>query len=108
MDETVKSAIIEAVVRCAKDLHPSIHIGAKYGGTTFVTDPEQPDSVSLVGGVYAYKEYVSVEFSKGAGFDDPEGVLEGKGKARRHVKLHSLGDIEAKTVAGFLTQAFPK
>jgi len=106
MDETVKSTIIETVVAHAKSLLPSIHIGSKYGGTIFVTDPELPDSVSLVGGVYGYKDYVSVEFSKGAGFDDPDRQLEGKGKARRHVKLHSLGDIAAKDVAGFLGQAF--
>ncbi|AKS45631.1 protein of unknown function (DU1801) [Octadecabacter temperatus] len=106
MDETVKSTIIETVVARAKDLRPSIHIGSKYGGTIFVTDPEFPDSVSLVGGVYGYKDYVSVEFSKGAGFDDPNGLLAGKGKARRHVKLHSLGDIDAMNVAGFLSQAF--
>ncbi|HCP81710.1 MAG TPA: DUF1801 domain-containing protein [Octadecabacter sp.] len=106
MDETVKSTIIETVIACAKDLRPSTHIGSKYGGTTFVTDPELPDSVSLLGGVFAYKGHVSVEFSKGADFDDPNGLLEGKGKARRHVKLRSIEDIDTKNVAGFLSQAF--
>ncbi|SMX37844.1 DUF1801 domain-containing protein [Octadecabacter ascidiaceicola] len=106
MDETTKSTIIETVVARAKDLRPGIYIGSKYGGTTFVTDPAQPDSISLVGGVYAYKDYVSVEFSKGAEFDDPNGLLEGKGKARRHVKLRSLGDLDFKNVVGFLSQAF--
>ena len=106
MDETLKSTLIETVVELAKGVRPNIHIGAKYGGTIFVTDPELPDSIGLVGGVYGYKDYVSVEFSKGAGFADPNGLLAGKGKARRHVKLRSLGDIEAMNVAGFLSEAF--
>ncbi|MEN8840595.1 MAG: DUF1801 domain-containing protein [Octadecabacter sp.] len=106
MDETLKSSILDAVVGLARDLRPNVHIGAKYGGTIFVTDPDAPETVGLVGGVFAYKDHVSVEFSHGVGFHDPNGLLAGKGKARRHVKLRSLGDIDAMNVAGFLTQAF--
>lgn len=106
MDETVKSSLVEAVIALAKAQAPTAVLMPKYGGTVFVTDPDLPESEGLVGGVFAYTGHVSVEFSHGAGFQDPGGCLEGKGKARRHVKLHALGDIEAKDVAGFLRQAF--
>ena len=106
MDETLKSALIDAVVALAKDEEPGIHIGRKYGGTVFVIDPDLPEAAGLAGGVFGYRDHVSVEFSRGVGFADPDGLLTGKGKARRHVKLHNLSDIEAMNVAGFLRQAF--
>jgi hypothetical protein len=37
--------------------------------------------------------------------DDPHKVLEGAGKVRRHIKLHSLNDIVAKDCLTFLKQA---
>lgn len=104
MDETVKSALIEHVISLAQDAYCDVHLGQKYGGTVFMIDPQ--DAGSFVGGVFASKAHISVEFSNGAAFDDPDGLLEGKGKARRHVKLRSLNDLEDKSVAGFLKQAF--
>jgi hypothetical protein len=104
MDETIKSTLIGAVINAARTVHPDIALAEKYGGTVFMMDAAVPGS--LASGVFAYKDHVSVEFSNGATFDDPKGLLNGKGKARRHVKLHSLNDLEAKDVAGFLAQAF--
>lgn len=104
MDETLKSALIDAVINAAKAANPDVHLGTKYGGTVFMTDPDKAGS--FVGGVFASKNHVSVEFSNGANFDDPKGLLVGKGKARRHVKLTQLGDVDDNEVAGFLTQAF--
>ena len=101
MDETVKNVLIQTVIETANATYPDMQQAIKYGGTVFMTRSDK-----LVGGVYAYANYVSVEFSNGASFDDPERVLEGKGKARRHVKLHGLTDIDDKNVAGFLKQAF--
>lgn len=104
MDETAKSALIASVIDTARAIRADIHLGEKYGGTVFMTDPDTPSS--LLGGVFAYTDHVSVEFSNGAGFSDPDGLLEGKGKARRHIKLRGLADLERKDVAGFLAQAF--
>ncbi|MCF2870178.1 DUF1801 domain-containing protein [Octadecabacter sp. G9-8] len=104
MDETVKSELIDAVISIARSVREDVHLGEKYGGTVFMMDPDAPGS--FVGGVFASKAHVSVEFSNGADFSDPNGVLDGKGKARRHVKLHGLGDVDDKDVAGFLAQAF--
>jgi len=101
MDETLKSALIQTVIETARTAYPDMQQAIKYGGTVFMTQSDK-----LVGGVYAYTNYVSVGFSNGASFDDPKRLLEGKGKARRHVKLHSLTDIVDMNVTGFLKQAF--
>lgn len=56
-------------------------------------------------GVFAYTGHVSVEFGKGSELDDPLGVLEGQGKARRHIKLRLPGDIAAKHLSDYVRRA---
>lgn len=98
MDEL--ESIAQAVKDLAHQIAPSLTFEPKYGGEVMVPDPEQPKQ--FVGGVFVYKDHVSVEFSDGVNLDDTDGHLEGKGKARRHLKLHALGDIEGKTLDAFL------
>ncbi len=77
---------------------------AMYGGLVF--ERELGVHRSLMCGLYAYSEHMSIEFSRGAQLADPMGVLEGSGKARRHIKLRSMGDILAKDVEGYIDRAF--
>ncbi len=73
--------------------------GIKYGGLVFnVSD-------ALIGGIYSYKEHVSIEFSNGADFIDNDSILEGGGKKRRHLKIYENDDIVQKDVAHFVSQA---
>ncbi len=106
MTQPLFDEIADAVKELVVDLDPDTRILPKYGGEVFAPDPDAPKAI--VGGVFIYKDHVSVEFSEGAGLDDPNGHLEGGGKARRHVKLRSLTDIEAKTVRAFLKQALER
>lgn len=70
----------------------------KYGGILFTSGVQ-------FGGVFAYKEHVSVEFGSGANINDPFGHLEGSGKGRRHLKLKSVEDIKNKKLAEYLPLA---
>ncbi len=71
----------------------------KYGGLAY--------SVSgvLVGGIYPYKNHISIEFSEGADFTDPAQLLEGGGKRRRHLKIYSIQDIDLKESGYYIGQA---
>jgi hypothetical protein len=71
----------------------------KYGGILLSSSGVQ------IGGIFAYKEHVSVEFSKGVAIDDVFGWLEGAGKGRRHLKLRSLADIKVRKLADYLPKA---
>lgn len=53
-------------------------------------------------GIFVYRQHVTVEFSHGAEIEDPHGLLEGKGKGRRHLKFHTLEDIENKHLMDYL------
>ena len=74
----------------------------KYGGLVFNL------SNALIGGIFPYKEHISIEFSNGAEFPDPSGLLEGKGKKRRHLKIVEKKDIDAKNVEVFVAEAVKK
>lgn len=94
--------IAAAVKTLAAGIAPKMALLPKYGGEVMVPDPAQPKQ--FVGGVFVYKDHVSVEFSNGAELDDPGGNFEGKGKARRHLKLRTLADIDGKDLVSYLRQ----
>ena len=75
-----------------------------YGGLVF----ELEDAVhkTQIGGVFISKKHVSFEFSKGYLMDDPDGLLEGGGKFRRHLKLRSFNDIDDKNLIYYFKQAY--
>ncbi len=90
--------IVEQVRRLAKKTVQPLSEELKYGGILFSSG--QPFA-----GVFAYKEHVSVEFSQGAKIADTDGLLEGAGKGRRHLKLRRVADIQAKKLAKYLPLA---
>ncbi len=71
----------------------------KYGGLVFTLED------NLIGGIYSYKEHLSIEFSGGAYFTDANSILEGKGKKRRHLTVITEDDIATKNCAYFIDQA---
>lgn len=103
MDDALKAQITEQLFELVAELAPDATLRAMYGGT--VIELIRDDPKSRVGGVYAYADYVSLELANGFEFDDPDRVLEGKGKKRRHVKLRSLADLDVKNSQEFLKQA---
>jgi hypothetical protein len=70
----------------------------KYGGVLFSSGVQ-------FCGIFAYKAHVSLEFGHGALIDDPHDFLEGAGKGRRHLKLATVADIDAKKVSEYLSLA---
>ncbi|MEM7054924.1 MAG: DUF1801 domain-containing protein [Pseudomonadota bacterium] len=73
--------------------------GIKYGGLVFYRRNK------LIAGIFPYTQHISIEFSNGVCFADPDGLLEGKGKMRRHLKIIDKQDIESKKVAAFAAAA---
>lgn len=92
--------LVESVRSRVKALMPGVAEAVKYGGILFHADPDR-----FFCGVFAYKAHVSVEFSRGARIVDPWGHLEGGGKFRRHIKLHSMSDLNDKRLDAYLPLA---
>ncbi|MBL1419565.1 MAG: DUF1801 domain-containing protein [Alphaproteobacteria bacterium] len=75
-----------------------------YGGLVF----ELEDAVhkTQIVGIFISKKHVSFAFTNGYLLNDPESLLEGGGKYRRHLKLRSFNDIDDKNLTGFFNQAY--
>ena len=93
-----KSDIIEKLRESAFLANSNINERMMYGGIMLSLEKD-------FGGIFAYKKHVSFEFSFGSHMDDPNNILEGSGKFRRHIKVHDITDIETKNVAFFVKQA---
>lgn len=98
-----KADIVGRLNGLVQDAAPSANLKSMYGGTVIELEADNPKS--RIAGFYVYDTHVSFEFANGHTFHDPTGLLEGSGKRRRHVKLHSCADIETKRCRDFLLQA---
>lgn len=91
-------ALVQQIRQAIYALAPDVSERVMYGGLIF-------SAPTPFCGVFAYSGHVSLEFSNGCELDDPHGVLEGKGKLRRHIKLRAAAEIAAKHLSEYLRQA---
>lgn len=77
---------------------PTITEEVKYGGILFASSTD-------FCGVFAYTNHVTLEFGDGSMLPDPHGVLVGKGKLRRHIRIDSEHDLEFKKVGDYINAA---
>jgi len=75
----------------------------KYGGVLFTLKPEEKEGQFC--GVFPYKAHVQLSFSEGTHLDDPEGLLGGSGKGRRHINFKTADDIDKKQLVKWIKQA---
>lgn len=59
----------------------------------------------VVCAISPHKDHVNLHFYKGTALQDPEGLLEGSGKALRHVKVRRLEDLPRQALERLLRQA---
>lgn len=81
------------------DAHEKVHLGWK--NIVFGSGPKMG---GMVFAVAPLKERVNIHLA-GADLDDPMGLLEGTGKAGRHVKIRSVDDLENPALFGLMEQA---
>ena len=56
------------------EINPDVRLVPKYGGHEMC--PNAGDDKTFVGGIFAYKDHVSLEFSKGAALNGPESLIQ--------------------------------
>jgi len=98
-NDDLRYRLVEAVRQIVLRAGPSISEEIKYGGILFA-------GRAGFCGIFSYANHVTLEFSAGASLPDSHGLLEGKGKGRRHLKLVSVGDLEAKRVEYYCALAY--
>ena len=101
---TVAEQLTEEIDSIIGEVCPGAGRRSMYGGIVF--ELEAGNHKTMVCGHFVYKNHVTLEFNQGYELRDPKGVLEGKGKYRRHIKLTRQGDIVEKYVRSMIEQAF--
>lgn len=66
------------------------------------TEKRMKDNVCLV---VLYRDHVNLMFMRGVDMKDPRGLLEGAGKAMRHVKMRTAADMKRPGVRDLIRQA---
>ncbi len=55
--------------------------------------------------ILPYTQHVNLGFYQGASLPDPEGLLEGTGKALRHIKIRTMQDIDQPAITALIEAA---
>ena len=76
---------------------------SKYGGTLYTLKPDEKEGQFC--GTFAYKNHVQLSFSQGTSLDDPDELLTGTGKFRRHVSFTSPDEISSRALTRLIKQA---
>lgn len=96
---TAHRAILRALRRLVRRVAPGLEEGMKWGNGCWI-GPKGP-----VAFAHVEPDHVQFGFFHGATLDDPLGLLEGRAKYVRHVKLRRAADIDAKALSALLRQA---
>lgn len=81
--------------------NPDVQERMMYGGIMFSLTED-------LGGVFVYKQHISFEFGNGYMFKDPDQLLQGNGKFRRHLKIKDIKDQEFVKADFYISQMFSK
>ncbi|MEM7113058.1 MAG: DUF1801 domain-containing protein [Chloroflexota bacterium] len=90
--------VIELARQLFADRFPALEEKIIYGGVGFFYDGVH------IGGIYPNKNYLNLAFSRGNELRDPNALLLGKGKFRRHLRLTSLESFADNKAAAFVSQ----
>jgi len=106
---TDSAAEVRAVARQARALIAEVHPDAvevvwpTQGSAGYGVGPRKMSDHYAY--LFPHKRHVNLGFTRGATLDDPDGLLEGTGKALRHVKLRTDADVERPALRALLAAA---
>lgn len=103
MNDIQKKIISQMLDELILKAAPKSTTVSKYGGVLYTLRPE--DKEGQFCGIFVYKNHVNLSFGNGASLKDPDGVLLGNGKFRRHINFESPDDVDSKTLLALIKQS---
>ena len=95
----LRAVVLEEIGPCQEAIFPiKKWISVLYS----TTEKRMKDNICMI---VVYKDHVNLMFPRGVDLKDPQGLLEGAGKAMRHVKMLSPADVDRPGVRDLITQA---
>ena len=95
----LRTAVLEEMAPCHEYIFTMRQtVVLLYGPTDHVIE----DCICMIG---VHRKHVNLQFTQGTELADPFGVLQGKGKRMRHIKVRSLPDLDRPEIRAYLRQA---
>ncbi len=82
---------------------PAASTVSKYGGLLFTLKPEKKEGQFC--GVFLSSKHAKLSFGKGYLLDDPESMLQGNGKYRRHINFAPGDTFQTAYIEMLIRQA---
>ena len=99
-DQSVENQeIIRALRTLVKRVEPGLREAVKWGNGCWI------GTNGPVAYVHSDTGYVQFGFFNGSALKNPKGLLEGKGRFVRHIKVHDPADIDRRAFATLLKEA---
>jgi len=94
----LRALVLEEMAPCHENIYDAYSaVAMGYGPTDRLGDG--------VFHIAVYAKGVNLGFNQGATLADPDGLLEGKGKQIRHIKIRSHADLARPEVRGYVRRA---
>ena len=97
----VRKAVLAEVGACHESIFP-VYSGTAISILYSTTEKRMKDNICLI---VVYRDHVNLMFMRGVDLKDPKGLLEGAGKAMRHVKMRTAADAARPGVRHLIKQA---
>ena len=97
----MRAAVLDEIGPCFETVFP-VYRNSVISILYSTTEKRMKDNVCLV---VIYRDHVNLMFPRGVDMKDPRGLLEGAGKAMRHVKIRALADTKRPGVRDLIEQA---
>ncbi|HET6958631.1 MAG TPA: DUF1801 domain-containing protein [Vicinamibacterales bacterium] len=94
-----RAVVLDVIGPCHESIFPIKKLVSVLYSTT---EKRMKDNICLL---VIYREHVNLMFPRGVDLKDPKGLLEGSGKAMRHVKLRTPDDADKAGVRQLIAQA---
>ncbi|XAM00008.1 DUF1801 domain-containing protein [Phycisphaeraceae bacterium D3-23] len=103
--DRVRAIALKLIDSVRKAVPKQAHVSVKPGWrcVAFGTGPKMGEMVCAV---IPHKAHVNLQLMQGASLADPEGLLEGTGKAVRHVKICSEKEAAQRAVKDLVKAGF--
>jgi len=101
--QSVAVALRQVVLDETGPCHESIFPIKKWISVLYsTTEKRMKDNICLI---VVYRDHVNLMFPRGVDLQDQRGLLEGAGKAMRHVKMLAVADVDRPGVRELIRQA---
>ena len=103
MNDTEKQIISQMLEELILLAAPDAEAVSKYGGVLYTVRPDEKEGQFC--GIFTFTNHVQLTFANGTRLQDPEGVLLGGGKYRRHLNFRSPDEIDSRVLLPLIRES---